>query len=132
MIETPCHATHSRHSSASTTDDSSPVTPTFSARTQSRYSSTNSSAASLPPPHHEALDLNPAHRKNMPVLPNLVEDPMEREIPSDDVFAGEPPLSPLLPATAWLIVPVSSLFLQLEPKPRQLGSGRFLRFSHRI
>lgn len=68
----------------------------------------------------------------MPVLPNLVEDPMEREIPSDDVFAGVSSPFPLLPATVWLIVPVSSLFLQLEPKPRQLGPGRLLRLSHRI
>jgi len=70
---------HSRQSSGSTTSDCSPVSPTFSLRGHVRYASSNSSSISLPTPHLPQADYTITYHKSTPALPDVVEDPMERD-----------------------------------------------------
>lgn len=79
MMEPTTNATHSRQSSGSTTGSSSPVSPTFSLRGYAKYASSNSSSISLPTPHLPQQDNAAVYQKSMPALPDVVEDPMERD-----------------------------------------------------
>ena len=84
---------HSRSSSmqSSASDNSSPITPTFSTR-HSRYPSSNSSLSSTPPAS-ERDDTLSSSRKGPPVdkaLSDVVEEPFEREADIDSFhsFSG--------------------------------------------
>lgn len=79
MMESTFDASHSRQSSGSTASDSSPVSPTFSLRGHTRYASSNSSSISLPTPHLPQSEYSSFYQKSMPALPDVVEDPMERD-----------------------------------------------------
>lgn len=66
---------------SSSSDVTSPVTPTFSTRGHVRYSSSTSSLDIPPLPHQESVPTSPlpSCAKQLRQLPDVQEEPMERE-----------------------------------------------------